>query len=87
LNVKLDPRLLADETGIDQIATLIEGHFASGGQQCQFNLVTREMLLEAKRNPAQYGDLMVRVTGYSAPFTALWPDLQDEIIARTQHAL
>jgi len=87
LNVKLDPRLLADETGIHQIATLIEGHFRSGGQQCQFNLVTREMLLEAKRCPEKHGDLMVRVTGYSAPFTALWPDLQDEIIARTEHAL
>jgi formate C-acetyltransferase len=87
LNVKLDPRLLADEQGIDQIATLIEGHFASGGQQCQFNLVTREMLLEAKRAPEKHGDLMVRVTGYSAPFVALWPDLQDEIIARTEHAL
>ena len=87
LNVKLDPRLLADERGIDQVATLIEGHFASGGQQCQFNLVTREMLLQARRNPEKHGDLMVRVTGYSAPFTALWPDLQDEIIARTEHAL
>ena len=87
LNVKLDPHLIADETGVAKIASLIRGHFSAGGQQCQFNLVDREMLLEAKRNPEQYGDLMVRVAGYSAPFTALWEDLQDEIIARTGHAL
>jgi formate C-acetyltransferase len=86
LNVKLDPKLLADD-GADKIATLIEGHFSSGGQQCQFNLVTREMLLEAKRCPEKHGDLMVRVCGYSALFTTLWPELQDEIIARTEHAL
>jgi formate C-acetyltransferase len=87
LNVKLDPKLLEDESAIAKIATLIEGHFGSGGQQCQFNLVNREMLLEAKRCPEKHGDLMVRVTGYSAPFTSLWADLQDEIIARTEHAL
>ena len=87
LNVKLDPHLIADETGVAKIAALIRGHFLAGGQQCQFNLVDREMLLEAKRNPEQYGDLMVRVAGYSAPFTSLWEDLQDEIIARTGHAV
>ncbi len=87
LNVKLDPRLIDDEAGIVRVASLISGHFLAGGQQCQFNLVDREMLLEAKRSPEQHADLMVRVAGYSAPFTALWEDLQDEIIARTGHAL
>ncbi len=85
LNVKLDPKLLTDEAGIGKIAALIQGHFLSGGQQCQFNLVTREMLLDAKRCPEKHGDLMVRVAGYSAPFTSLWEDLQEEIIARTEH--
>ena len=87
LNVKLDPRLLDGEGGVEKVAALIQGHFLAGGQQCQFNLVNREMLLEAKRCPEQHGDLMVRVAGYSAPFTALWEDLQDEIIARTEHAI
>jgi len=87
LNVKLDPRLLVDEVGVGKIAALIQGHFLSGGQQCQFNLVDREMLLEAKRCPEKHADLMVRVAGYSAPFTSLWEDLQDEIIARTEHGL
>jgi formate C-acetyltransferase len=87
LNVKLDPRLLDTEDGIEKIAALIQAHFASGGQQLQFNIVNREMLLEAKRHPEKHSDLMVRVAGYSAPFTSLWPDLQDEIIARTEHGL
>ena len=87
LNVKLEPQLVRDEAGIEKIAALIQGHFLEGGQQCQFSLVNREMLLEAKRHPDRHADLMVRVTGYSARFTALWEDLQDEIIARTEHGL
>jgi len=87
LNVKLDPKLIETEAGIDNIAALIQAHFLSGGQQVQFNLVNREMLLEAKRCPEKHTGLMVRVAGYSAPFTSLWSDLQDEIIARTEHGL
>jgi len=87
LNVKLDPGLLDDDTGIGQVTSLIRAHFASGGQQCQFNMVDREMLLEAQRHPERHGDLMVRVAGYCAPFTSLWGDLQEEIIARTGHGL
>ena len=79
--------MLAGDAGVDKVAALIEGHFLSGGQQCQFNMVTREMLLEARRCPEEHGGLMVRVAGYSAPFTSLWEDLQDEIIARTEHVL
>ena len=87
LNVKLDPKLLARETDISRVAALIRAHFLSGGQQCQFNMVDATTLRAAKQNPDSYGNLMVRVAGYSAPFTALWEDLQDEIITRTEHAL
>ncbi|MHB1357722.1 MAG: pyruvate formate lyase family protein, partial [Anaerolineae bacterium] len=64
LNVKLDPTLLESEVGLEGIAALIETHFRSGGQQLQFNMVSREMLLDAKRHPEQYPNLMVRVAGY-----------------------
>ena len=87
VNVKLDPKLLEGDTGIDKIAALINGHFMSGGQQLQFNFYTREMLLEAKQSPEKHANLMVRVAGYSAPFIYLWDDLQDEIISRTEHGL
>jgi len=87
LNVKLDPRLLRSDAGLAKVAGLVRAHFAAGGQQCQFNMVDREMLLEARRDPEKHRGLMVRVAGYSAPFTSLWEDLQDEIIARTEHGL
>ena len=87
LNVKMDPKLLDSEEGITKVGQLIRGHFLAGGQQIQFNFYDREMLLDAKQNPERYGNLMVRVAGYSAPFISLWDDLQDEIIARTEHQL
>jgi formate C-acetyltransferase len=87
VNVKLDPKLLENEAGIEKIAALINGHFMSGGQQLQFNFYTKEMLLEARREPEKHANLMVRVAGYSAPFVSLWNDLQDEIISRTEHRL
>jgi len=87
LNVKLDPKLLEDENGIEKVASLIESHFTSGGQQIQFNFYDHETLLDAKKHPEKHGNLMVRVAGYSAPFISLWDDLQDEIIARTGHCI
>ncbi len=87
LNVKLDPGLLRDDAGVEALAALIESHFASGGQQLQFAFVDRATLDDAKAHPERHRNLMVRVAGYSAPFIALWDDLQDEIIARTAHCL
>ncbi|MFX4316549.1 hypothetical protein F8O53_32655, partial [Enterobacter sp. 63] len=57
------------------------------GWHIQYNIVSRETLMEAKKHPDQYRDLVVRVAGYSAFFTALSPDAQDDIIARTEHTL
>ncbi|MEK9138908.1 MAG: glycine radical domain-containing protein, partial [Bacteroidota bacterium] len=77
----MDPKLLNTEEDIEKVAALIRGHFMSGGQQMQFNFYDRELLLKAKQCPERYGNLMVRVAGYSAPFVSLWNDLQEEIIA------
>jgi formate C-acetyltransferase len=85
LNVKLDPTLLRNDAGVEAVAALIQSHFRAGGQQIQFSFVNRKILLEAKEKPELHRNLMVRVAGYSAPFTSLWEDLQDEIIARTEH--
>jgi formate C-acetyltransferase len=87
LNVKLDPVLLNTESGIDCVVALIDSHFRSGGQQLQFSFVNRATLLDAKEHPERHRNLMVRVAGYCAPFTSLWGDLQDEILARTEHAV
>ena len=50
----------------------------------QFNVISRETLLEAQANPEKYKTLVVRVAGYSALFTTLSKSLQDDIINRTE---
>ena len=52
--------------------------------ELQCNVVDRETLLKAKANPAAYPNLIVRVSGFSAYFVTLSPEVQDEIIARTE---
>lgn len=57
------------------------------GWHVQYNIVSRETLLDAKKNPENYRDLVVRVAGYSAFFNNLTPEAQDDIIARTEHTV
>lgn len=57
------------------------------GWHVQYNIVSRETLLDAKQHPDRYRDLVVRAAGYSAFFTALSLDAQDDIIARLEHTL
>ena len=53
----------------------------------QFNVISTEVLLDAKENPEKYTDLIVRVAGYCAQFVSLMPQAQDAIIARTQNQI
>ncbi len=85
LNMKFTPQLLADEEGIEKLARLIRTYFTLGGHHVQFNVVSAETLREAQRNPEAYRGLLVRVAGYSDYFCDLSRELQDEIIARTEH--
>jgi formate C-acetyltransferase len=63
---------------------MIKTCLGHGGKHVQFNVVSREMLLKAQQNPAQYRDLVARVAGYSAYFTQLNSAVQNEVIARTE---
>ena len=65
------------------LRSLIEGYFEMGGTQIQITCVNPETLIEAKKNPDAYRDLIVRVGGYSEYFHRLSGDLQDAVIART----
>jgi pyruvate formate-lyase/glycerol dehydratase family glycyl radical enzyme len=85
LNQKFTPQLLADETGLDALVSLIRGYFKLDGHHIQFNVVDAETLRKAQNNPEQYRDLIVRVAGYSDYFCDLSEALQEEIIARTEH--
>ncbi len=88
LNQKLSPAAVQSESDKLKLSMLIRTFFNHHkGWHVQYNIVSRDTLLAAKRNPEQYRDLVVRVAGYSAFFTALSPDAQDDIIARTEHDL
>jgi formate C-acetyltransferase len=88
LNQKLSPSALGNETQKQKLISIIRTFFATlKGWHVQYNIVSRDTLLAAKKNPENYRDLVVRVAGYSAFFTTLSPDTQDDIIARTEQSL
>ncbi|MBO5027356.1 MAG: glycyl radical protein [Clostridia bacterium] len=84
LNQKFHPSALAGMSGLTKFAALIRSYFDQKGMHMQFNVVTRETLLDAQKNPEKYKTLVVRVAGYSALFTTLSRSLQDDIINRTE---
>ncbi len=84
LNQKFHPSALAGMSGLTKFVALIRSYFDQKGMHMQFNVVTRETLLDAQKNPEKYKTLVVRVAGYSALFTTLSRSLQDDIIARTE---
>ena len=84
LNQKFHPSALAGMSGLTKFVALIRSYFDQKGMHVQFNVVTRETLLDAQKNPEKYKTLVVRVAGYSALFTTLSRSLQNDIIARTE---
>ena len=83
-NMKFHPSALEGESGLESFVALVRGYFDQKGSHMQFNVVSRETLLEAQKHPEQYKSLVVRVAGYSALFTTLSKSLQDDIISRTE---
>lgn len=82
-NQKFHPSALSGMEGLQKFASLIRGFFDQKGMHMQFNVVSRETLLDAQAHPENYKSLVVRVAGYSALFTTLSKSLQDDIINRT----
>ncbi len=83
LNLKVEPEMLSDENGIQQLMALLKSMCSLGVYHVQFNVVDQEKLIDAQNNPDEYRGLLVRVAGYTAYFTELGKDVQDEIIGRT----
>ena len=86
LNQKFTPALLAGDEGLEKLTQLVRTYFKLDGHHIQFNVIDAETLRAARANPAEHRDLIVRVAGYSDYFCDLGEALQDEIIARTEHA-
>ncbi len=87
LNQKFPLSLFDNDGFADKLADFTETFLRNGGLHIQYNLLDAETLREAKGHPEQHGDLIVRVAGYSAYFVLLAPEVQDEIIARTEQRL
>ena len=83
-NQKFHPSALAGRQGLENFIALIRGYFDQKGMHVQFNVVSRETLIDAQKHPEKYKTLVVRVAGYSALFTTLSRSLQDDIINRTE---
>ena len=85
LDMKFTPDFMNKKSHVEAVKNLVKVYFKRGGMEIQFNVVDRDTLLEAQRNPGKYYDLIVRVSGYSAYFVTLEKTLQDEIIRRTEY--
>ncbi|MDR1127917.1 MAG: glycyl radical protein [Treponema sp.] len=88
LNQKLTPAMLESEENRSKLIFLLHAFFNRlGGFHVQFNVVSRETLLDAQARPEKHQDLIVRVAGYSAFFNTLSRQTQDDIIERTEQSL
>ena len=86
VNLKFSKALLGKKSQ-ENMHALVKTFMERGGFELQVNVVDRETLLKARENPEEYRDLVVRVGGYSDYFIHLSPAMQEEVIARTGHAL
>lgn len=85
LNQKFTPDFFRDDRSIRKVTHLIRSYFKMNGHHIQFNVVSAATLRDAQKYPEKHQDLIVRVAGYSDYFNDLGPELQEEIIRRTEH--
>jgi pyruvate-formate lyase len=85
LNMKFHPSSLKTDQDLRKLSFLIRTYFSRNGKHIQFNVVNKETLRAAQKQPEKHKDLLVRVAGYSAYFIQLGEPMQEEIIKRTEH--
>jgi pyruvate formate-lyase/glycerol dehydratase family glycyl radical enzyme len=85
LNIKLSPACVAGNGGTTKLVSFIRTWSDLKLWHLQFNIINQKTLLAAQKDPEKFSSLLVRVAGYSAYFVDLSPDLQNDIIARTEH--
>ena len=85
LNIKLSPQCVEGDEGTEKLVSFIKTFCDLKLWHIQFNIINRDTLLAAQKDPETYRNLIVRIAGYSAYFCDLSKDLQDDLIARTEH--
>lgn len=84
VNQKYSPSAFRDGRR-EKLRALLRVYFDKGGQEIQINSTSREVLKDAMKNPEKYRNLVVRVSGFSARYVTLAPEVQHDILNRTQH--
>ena len=84
-NISIDEQLVKDDDNFEKTVDMLETYFKNGGIHFQLTYVSKEDLIKAKETPENYGNLRVRVTGFSDYFVKLQESIQDDIIERTTH--
>lgn len=85
LNIKFTPKCVEGEEGTEKLVSFIRTFCDLRLWHVQFNVINRATLISAQQDPDKYRSLIVRIAGYSAYFVDLSPDLQNDLIARTEH--
>lgn len=85
LNVRVHPSSVANKEGADKLKMMTKAYFERGGMEVQYNIVSADKLRAAQKDPEAYKNLVVRIAGFSAYFTEMTPDLQNDIISRTEN--
>ena len=82
LNVKFDKKTLSGDVGKIALQSLVKTYFKREGMQVQFNILDPKVIIEAQKDPESHPNILVRISGYSAYFNDLTPEVQNEIIER-----
>jgi len=82
MQIELDPGLSKSSEDIDKVVALIRTHFDLGGTQINMNILNKKAILEAQKDPSSHPDLVVRVTGFSAYFASLSPEMRQIVVDR-----
>ena len=86
VNMRFQHAMLAEPNNRSKVHAMLASYFERGGQEMQINCVSTETLRAAQQHPEAYSDLVVRVAGFSEYFVKLTRDLQEDVIARTEHS-
>ena len=83
-NIRLSKNMVDGDRGLNTLKVLLDTYFGNGGMQIQVSIADTKILKQAQITPDEYRDLLVRITGYSAVFTDMSKNGQDEVIRRDE---